>query len=392
MKPLTIPKLNRCDFFLLGWVAYYLQGILFEEGGLLSTGLLFALLFVSLIYTFKTYSLPNKPYYFKGLVALIILFTVYGIAHILFNPLMVNYRESGIDIVSYNYIKAIYLSLLPIFPFYYFSRIGYLNDKRLIFWFFVFIVSCTLTFLRTQRDVMLEKGLENITNNSGYLMLSLLPGVVLFRKKPLVQFCLLAYILFFLVIGMKRGAILIAAVTLPFFFFEEFKKTAPKQKFIILLFLVIFVSIGVRFIQNLMDTNEYFMLRVLDTAEGNSSGRDSVYSFFWDYFLHKNTFLTFLFGNGANHTLEVYDMAAHNDWLEIAINQGLLGVVFYLFYWFGFLKTWLDSSNLDARLGIAIVGVVFFLKTFFSMSYSEMSYVSTCVFGYYLAVYKSPNK
>ena len=46
--------------------------------------------------------------------------------------------------------------------------------------------------------------------------------------------------------------------------------------------------------------------------------------------------------------------------------------------------------NSDGR-EIALVGIIYLAKTFFSMSYGDMTYVSTSVLGYALATYKKPN-
>ena len=133
------------------------------------------------------------------------------------------------------------------------------------------------------------------------------------------------------------------------------------------------------------------MKRLEDTIEGNTSGRDSLYSFFWTYFTKNDNFLHYLIGRGANGTLEIYDNYAHNDWLEIAVNQGLLGIFVYAFYWFGFYKTWRNASNIEAKSILTLMALIFFAQTMFSMSYSDMSYVSTSILGYALSAIKKPN-
>lgn len=376
---------NRCDLFLLGWVVYYLQGILYAEGGTLSIALLGILLLISLLYCIRTIQLNDLPVYFKGLNVLLLMFTVYGAIHIIMNPGEIHYKESDLILSSYEYLKTIWLSLLPIYPFYYFSRKGYFNEQKLNRWFFVFVLSCTLTFFRNQRDALLLGGLEQATNNSGYLMLSLLPGLVLFQRKNVIQFLLLAYILAFIFIGMKRGAIFIACICLPILLWRSFKLATKRQRFIFFTLAAILVYFGVTFVRYQMQTNEYIMLRILETEAGNSSGRDSLYGFFINYFFNQNSFFSFLFGNGADTTLNIYENYAHNDWLEIAINQGLAGVVIYLYYWILFFRTWRYSNKGYLRLGLSVLMVVFFMKTFFSMSYASMTYISTCMLGFFLA-------
>lgn len=337
------------------------------------------------MYCIRTITLNDLPVYFKGLNVLLLMFTIYGSIHIIMHPGEIHYKESDLVLSSYEYLKTIWLSLLPIYPFYYFSRKGYINERKLKMWFFVFVISCTLTFFRSQRDALLLGGLEQTTNNSGYLMLSLLPGLVLFQRKSIVQFVLLAYILAFIFIGMKRGAILIACFSLPILLWKSFKLATKKQKVIFITLSAILVFFGVLFVRYQMQTNEYIMLRILETEAGNSSGRDSLYGFFVNYFFYENTFFSFLFGNGANTTLNIFENYAHNDWLEIAINQGVIGIFVYLYYWILSFRTWRYSKKGHLRLGLAVLLVVFFMKTFFSMSYGSLTYISTCMFGFFLA-------
>ena len=108
--------------------------MVYPEGGIISIGLLAVNLLVSMLYTVKVMLLPNNPVYFKGLNMLMWLFTIYGIVYIAVNPSTISYSIPGISVQSYNYLKAIYLSMLPIYPFYYFAKKGYLSAGRLRKW------------------------------------------------------------------------------------------------------------------------------------------------------------------------------------------------------------------------------------------------------------------
>lgn len=105
--------------------------------------------------------LPNKPVYFKGLNMLIWLFTIYGIIYIAINPLSVKYSIPGISVASYSYLKNIYLSMLPIYPFYYIARKGYLSAGRLRKWGFFFGASAVISYFKMRQEaveILLEKG------------------------------------------------------------------------------------------------------------------------------------------------------------------------------------------------------------------------------------------
>ena len=232
---------------------------------------------------------------------------------------------------------------------------------------------------------------EEITNNVGYLFLSLIPVWVLFRKKPLLQYAGLAFCMVFILMGMKRGAILIGGVVVLYLIWQIIKNARGKQRFIVILLTAVLAVAGVYFVIDMMTSSDYFIQRLEATKEGNSSGRDSLYSFFWTYFTEKADAIQYLFGRGANGTLEIYYNYAHNDWLEIAVNQGLLGIIVYAVYWKKFYSTWRQSTNIEAKTILALIGIIYFAKTLFSMSYADMTYVCTSVLGYALATYKNPN-
>ena len=389
-------KLNRCDWFIIVWVLYYLQGVLFSSGGAISTGLLGINLLISIWCAIKVWQMPHHPPYIKGLNLLVLMFSIYGFALILMSPSTIHYRMSGMSMASYNYIKSIYLSILPIYAFYYFSIKGYLTAERLRWWAVVFCISCVISYYIYMQQAMeriLARGssADEITNNAGYLFLSLIPIWVLFRKKPLLQYAGLAFCMAFILMGMKRGAILIGGVVVLYLIWQIIRNARGKQRFIVILLTAVLAIAGVYFVIDMMSSSDYFIQRIEDTKAGNSSARDDLYSFFWTYFTERAELLHYLFGRGANGTLEVYYGYAHNDWLEIAINQGLLGIIIYLIYWINFYKTWRQSTNIDAKTILALVGIIYFAKTLFSMSYEDMTYVCTSVLGYALATYKKPN-
>ena len=382
--------------FLVAWVLYYLQGIVYSEGGAISITLLGMNLLISANCALKVLQWKKKPTYFKGFNMLMLLFTIYGFALIVSSPSTLYYPISGKTMPSYNYIKSIYLSLLPIYPFYYYTKTGYLTVERLQIWGLVFLASVTLSYFQNQREVLeklLESGskAEEITNNSGYLFLSCLPLLVLYRKKPLIQFAALAFVMAFIVMGMKRGAIIIGLISSIYFMWQAITKSKGKMRF---LFIILSVGIcvgAVYFFIYQMSTSDYMMHRIESTMEGNSSGRDKLFSHFWKYFTEEANSLHYLIGRGANGTLEIYYNYAHNDWLEIAVNQGILGLVVYVFYFLCFYNTWKHAANTDAKNILALTFLIFFAKTIFSMSYADMTYVSTSILGYALATINKPN-
>ena len=185
---------------------------------------------------------------------------------------------------------------------------------------------------------------------------------------------------------MKRGAILVGVVSLLYYLYfnYRFNKTISRTK--VILFSLLIIIAGLYITQYMMTTSEYFNYRIESTRSGSTSGRNELYAHFWNHFKHEQNLFRFLLGNGANATLGIGENYAHNDWLEIAINQGVFGLFVYVFYWGCFLKTIrCIRFNKTAKLVLSLTFISFFIKTIFSMSYTGYSMMPCTVFGYYLA-------
>ena len=325
----------------------------------------------------------HLPIFIYALDVLIFMFTIYGIVYAMGEGQV--YKDLVLD-KPINYLKNIYNSLLPIYVFYYFSRKNKMTEidiRRFVFFFFIMAI---LSFWNLElQSVMLDDD-DWYINNKGYALLSLFPAVVYLHNRPFVQYMLLIVIFFFILLGMKRGAILIAFICLAVFLVERMRNTTQKEKFIIVfLSITIVVSLGF-FIMYLVENNDYFYLRLQQTLEGHSSGREILYSSLMSHLAENNSDLQLLFGAGANATLSITVNYAHNDWLEICVNQGFFGVIIYAIYWFAF---WYDmrrtKKDRHVYLSFLLLFIIFFAKTIFSMSYADMNIYSTCILGYCLS-------
>lgn len=375
--------------YIMLWFFYELQGLFWSVGNLLSQFIVLSLTFLSFVYVGKVHMIKHLPIFIIALDVLLFMFTIYGIIYAMGDVQIA--KDCAID-KPINYLKNIYNSLLPIYFFYYFSRKKMMTEEDLVKFVFFFFFMSVLSFVNCEllSSVMIdEKG--GYVNNKSYAFLSLFPLIVFLYKRPVIQYVLLTGSLFFVLLGMKRGAVLIAFVCLPVFFIDRMRNSSSGMK-LAMSFLSLSVILGLCFfVSYLVNTNEFFLIRVKQTLEGESSGRDIIYSSLWSYFIDNTTDFQFLFGSGANATLSRTENFAHNDWLEICINQGVLGVSLYLFYWVAFISE-LKSLKGTGHVYIAylLLVVIFFMKTIFSMSYSDMNIYATCVLGYCLN-YKRQN-
>lgn len=384
MNPFDVRELNRCDYYILFWVIYYLQGILYPSGGIISVSILGVLLVVSLYHCAKVLRLEYNPIFFRGLSLLVLLFSIYGFILIFSNLDGFTYGYSRTK-PTYFYIKQIYLSLLPIYSFYYFTKQGYLTEDRLRKWVYVYFFSVILSYIRNQRDTMLIVNDEEVTNNMGYLFLGLIPAVQLFKKQPVILYAGMFVIFLFILSGMKRGAIFIGIICIIFSMKDAFRELSLRKKVLIAILSISLIAAGISFAIHLYNTSAYFTSRFEQTLSGDASNRDKIYSYFWNAFAYESNPFQFVFGHGAYGTLKLRNVFAHNDWLEIAINQGLIGLFIYLYFFWTMYKNWKNTESKDARMVFAIMGITFFAKSLFSMSYEDLTFVESSLFGFYLA-------
>lgn len=380
-------KFNRSDWYIASWCLYYLQGTLYGESSTLSKTLFVVNMGVALFYVFYVNIRYTVPSYIKGLNWLLSLFVVYGVVLLIDRgpSIVVNgevFSNSG-------YIKPIVLSLCPIYAFYEFARSGFLTKEKLKFWIVAFFVVTTCSFFYEQQKrimTLLESGSKaaGVTNNASYVFLGLIPLLIFYRKHLFIQYIALAYCLYFVVSGMKRGAILIAVICLCVFIYQSFRQAASKQKMLLCFLIIALIYIGYMFISADLMQDTYFQTRLEETLEGQSSGRNEIYSNIWEVYKNSDLF-NLIFGFGANGTMLYTAKFAHSDWLEILMNQGILGVSVYLLYWCQFYRSWKKTRNEEIKTALGLLLLILLIKSVFSMSYASYTFYINSLLGFCVA-------
>ncbi len=340
-------------------------------------GLLSLILLVSIYYFFYVNARYSSKY-ISALNLLLALFTVYGAIYMMEGS---THIHQGSVFNSYTYLVNNYTSLLPIYPLYAYTRKGLLDENRIKMWIIPFLVVVILTyfFKRVTNSIEFDMDAEAITNNIGFVFVSLVPLLYLLRKKPLFMYAILMIIAVFVVSSMKRGAMVILVVSAVIMLYAEFKNSKLKGKLLIIGLSCTFMVFVYLFTIKLIESNEYFAYKVVEkTMEGSSSGRDNLYETAIDYWINKASPSQFLLGTGANKTYDILGNRAHNDWLELAVNQGLIGIIVYLIYWltvFSYIRKRRKAKD-NVYYVLLLFSVIYFLKSLFSMSYDGMEIYS----------------
>lgn len=383
--------INPGNAYIALWMAIIVLGDIFSNHfvGLLSV---FALM-VSTYYTIFAITQYHLPKCFTFLHLLLVLFTIYGVFFIIKGEVLL---VGGTRYVQNSrYLSTIYESLLPIYSFYVLTRQGWINEKSLRFWIIIFFFVAGFEYysqmIRINRMAdAFGISVDNFNNNLGYLFVALIPGVAFFYKKPILQVVLLIVITTTVLYSLKRGAILIGLICLVVFLLYLYRTNKTKQslgrQIVVLLFTVGFIVFVYQLVIS-FSTTDAFSKKWEITLEGNLSGRDEIVGIIIDYLLNKASFVQLLFGSGARASVKYVGIEAHNDWLEIAMAQGLIGVIVYFLYWIGMIKEWKSMvKHTPVRFAFGLLVLIYFERTLFSMSYNDMPIYATCILGYCLAI------
>lgn len=393
MPAIRVKEFNLGIIYFILWCVYKLQGVLYQSGGLISQSILMILLIWSIyVFLLVNRSYKSIPSFLKCLSVFIAILSVYGLVLIISGKDLYVTEDLYVRVSNFDYIKNIFISLLPIYVFYHYTRFDIITESHVRFMTIVLLIITILNFYH-RRDLLIAEsvtGREDFTLNVGYSFLRILPMFFFFHKKTTLQHFLFIICLAFIVLCVKRGAIIISVFCYLLFLIYNIRSGRLRKKSSgILLSIISLLCIGY-FVADTMANNEYFMHRIEQTIEGDSSNRDEIYTTFASHFLSEQNLFDFLFGHGANSTLEIGRNFAHNDWLEIAINNGLIVVIVYIIFYISLFRSWgtVKNYSIEYSYSFLMSWIIMFISSFFSMSYTSVGLPIAIVIGFTLGTYK----
>lgn len=356
---------------------YYFQGVLYDRGPLSLIAISLLLVF-GLFFCFKTFIIDSRrPAPLKIILFFIVLVTI----SFIISPKYVHSRNTPFPLKTFDQYKELLLFFLSIFTGYQIGLKKLLASRQLLFCCAVFMGLAVLYYIRLHLILHESIQRDEITNNSAYFFVSILPYFVLLLKyKKWLGWFLILISLCFIVSSFKRGAIVISAAVL--LYISVYGNSKNRISFKSILFATATMCIAVVLFLDFMDSSAFMTERVADTMEGNSSARDRLYANLWEHFLNSDL-LHQLFGYGISQTVTFAENYAHNDWLEILTNYGLLGVALYasILYSLVRYRKYL-SFDKPSRLCYTIIMISWILKTLFSMGIGITSSINIVLLGY----------
>lgn len=367
-------KINSFKLYIAFWTFNFISNTLSFPKGLVKVNSIIFLVW-SFYYLYQVNKVKSATVYIKGLNLMVLMITIYGISLILSDEIIYNWDH---DVVAnYGYLIQHMHSLLPIYALYYFANNGCIHQGNVKKVFFLFFACYLLEYFNPIISEQVEQ-LSDRTNNNGYLLVSLIPMFFLFKLWNKFKILFLLLIFLFIIYSAKRGAILTGAIAITIYYLFN------KRNITVLdILFVMVVSVASFYIVLYFAENNYALNDKIErTVSGNLSGRDEIYSNFFNYYISQDNFNLILWGNGADSCIRLFRCYAHNDWLEIAIGQGLLGVILYLYYWYSFFSSSLKIKITSFKNSAFTTAIVYFLISLFSMSISDIPFAASFVIGY----------
>lgn len=364
----------------IAYFIYQLQGAVYTSGGIVSQTLLFLVIAIDLGYFLKSllFRKHNGFYYiWTGFFLLNVLGFFFG----------------GGDLSKdehFSMLKGIVLCLATFYPTYYLARKGSLRKRDLLVFFVLEFIASIVSFFYLASKLGNEYGLneETIVNNMAYNFVFLTPFLFLIKRRSL-SYVLLFVLVFFVIQGAKRGAIVVELLLLLLYFYHEITNVKHNKGAVksVLLVLVGLILMGYA-VYELTISNEFLAARFESTIEGNTSGRDAIYGSIWNGWWNEssNDWIRFLFGFGFAGSMQLTGgLFAHNDWLEVLSNFGLMGITLYCSlivksFAYTLRKDW---AELEDRMLLFTIMTAWLLISFFSMWYTNLGVLTqTILLGY----------
>lgn len=342
---------------------YFAQGSLYAKGSVISRTSLFLLLIISVYYLVITLlSRFNKSSFYKAWTSLLLL-----------NVLGFLFSGDLSSTLHFEMFKNVLMTFLLFYPFYYFANLGVLKSKNLVCFLMIMIPVFVLSYYYSEEELLLS---GKVVNNTSYYFVSLIPFVFLIKRNQLLSFISMLVLMFFIIQGSKRGALISGSIGTLFFLYYKLRMV-PKKNRIRAYLVIILALIGiVYYAYHVYITNEYLVRRINSMSIDNSSGRNTIYTSVFNSWLNTDSIINLLFGFGFASSLSLSGSGhyAHNDWLELLSNFGLLGVFIYgsLFY-FSIKSMKSKEWMIDKRIVLLTVISIWIFTSLISMSYTSIN-------------------
>lgn len=303
---------------------------------------------------------------------------------VIFILLVTGYFIWGLGTHEYGFtnIGNIYVGLFSFPAMSSLARRGALRGSDFRNMIVLLTASSISSYLNAQANTLARLNLDATTINASVVFAMLLPSALLLKSQKLT-FILTGICIFFLLNGAKRGNIIASIIPLILLMIHLFKKNR-KTFWKRLAFLIVIVGTAI-WVYDLILSNDYLLKRYHQTLSGNSSHRDVIYSTMWNLWSSKSDLWQFFFGYGYDGSILYGGLGryAHNDWLEILVDYGLLGFLIYVSIFVSMVPLYRQAKKGVFKQVILAITAVWFVKACVSMGFvGETMFILALPFAY----------
>lgn len=233
--------------------------------------------------------------------------------------------------------------------------------------------------------VMLEEFMRGHTMDEGantvYYILPVLPCVMFFSPK--IRYVAMITVFVLIILSIKRSAFIIVALSLLWLVFCLYKGIIKGNKTLI---TITAVSAALMFFLYFGNSSyvQAMAKRFSGISDDGGTGRDLIYAYAWELFLKADTIHQWL-GFGPRYFW--YDntaiSAAHNDFLEILISCGIVGVLIFLYLHIQLVKmlVFFVKRESDIAIPYFVCYITFLVWNLIACQFAYQSTtVCTCMF------------
>jgi hypothetical protein len=212
-------------------------------------------------------------------------------------------------------------------------------NRKFIYWglFVLFVFLCYVNFkVGTMLNSISSSGKHE--NSVVYLVISFFPCLLLIPNR---FFHIIGYILTFIAILLSGRRSTFVSLVLSFLCYYTYDKDKSSGiKLIRILTILCMASIIVYFSFDFIKDSLTIQRLFTDTDDDISSGRIDIYMNVLDLIL-RSDYLSLIFGHGINAVCHYTKngLSAHNDFLEIFFDYGLVGFALYITFIYKIFKT-----------------------------------------------------
>ncbi len=263
-------------------------------------------------------------------------------------------------------IGAILFTVPTVILFKFLDSKEVITQKWINVWCVIFVIAAVI-FYRYKESVFFEEFFEQaeygFTNNASTVFTGLLVLLLLSDKKVIVWGCFVVC-WYFLLLSSKRGNIAEALIPSIVLFFQMQKD--GKRKIWNFLFVTALFAAAIYFGMQFFEKNTYLTNKI-DVSGAN--GRDVIWANLINEWSMSSSPFKVIFGYGIKGTLALGGIRAHNDFLEILVDFGLIGIVLQMGVFVSLFK--LLKFKISYRLIMIAAISVYFLKSMISMGFTD---------------------